>query len=183
MYIAVQYVYEHGLMSGNNGLFNPSGNVTRAQMVTTLYNIQGKPAVTDFRACQELVDVEYGEWYTNAVCWAYNTGVASGNDVTKMFNMNTPVTRQQLATFFYNYAEYKNLDIKVSADISDMKNSDQVASYAQKAIRWAVGTRIITGSEILDSTGNKVYDLKPTGTATRAQLASILQRFCENNNL
>lgn len=180
---AVKYVYENGLMSGNNGLFNPSGNVTRAQLVTTLYNIQGKPAVTDFRACQELVDVEYGAWYTNAVCWAYNTGVASGNDTTKMFNMNSPVTRQQLATFFYNYAEYKNLDTKVSADISGMKNADQVASYAQKAIRWAVGTGIISGSETTDSTGNRVYDLKPTGTATRAQLSTILQRFCENNNI
>ena len=179
---AVQYVYDNGLMSGNNGLFKPEGNVTRAQLVTTLYNIQGKPVVTDYSACTAFKDVKKGQWYTDAICWAYNVGVASGNSNTKMFNVNDPVTRQQLATFFYNFAEYKGLDTKASADISGMKGANEVASYAQKAMRWAVGSGIISGSKTVVN-GTAVYDLKPTGTATRAQLASILQNFCKNNNL
>lgn len=176
---AVQYVYDSGLMSGSNGLFKPTGDVTRAQLVATLYNIEGKPEVKDFSACSNLKDVKKEQWYTNAVCWAYNTGVAAGNNSTKMFHLNDPVTRQQLATFFYNYAEYKGLDTTVSADISGMLNANQVASYAQKAVKWVVGTGLISGSKTTNAAGQMVYDLKPAGTATRAQLASILQNFCE----
>ena len=83
-----------------------------------------------------------------------------------------------LATFFYNYAEYKGLDTKTRGDISSMVGADQVASYALDTIQWAVGTGLITGSKT-SVNGMTVYDLKPTGTATRAQLASILQKFCD----
>ena len=179
----IQYVYDRGIMSGSNGLFNPDGNITKAQVVATLYKKEGSPAITDFKACTELIDVQRGEWYTNAVCWAYNTGVGSGNTSTKMFNMNAPVTRQQLAAFFYKYAAYKGLDISASADISEMLNADQVSFYAETAVKWAVAEGIITGSATRDANGNTVYDLKPTATATRAQMATILARFCEKNNL
>ena len=124
---AVQFVYDAGIMSGSNGLFNPTGNITRAQVVATLYKLEGSPKVTDYRAVDELVDVEAGQWYTDAVCWAYSVGVANGNSTTKMFNMGNPVTRQQLATFFYNYAEYKGLDTETRKDISDMAGADQVS--------------------------------------------------------
>ena len=176
----VQYVYDKGIMSGSNGLFNPTGNITRAQVVATLYKLEGSPEVTDFKAVNELVDVEAGQWYTNAVCWAYNTGVTTGNKTTKMFNMSSPVTRQQLASFFYSYAELKGLDTETRSDISGMAGADQVADYALDTMQWAVGTGLITGSETTVN-GVTVYDLKPTGTATRAQMASILMRFCEGN--
>ena len=176
----VQYVYDNGIMSGSNGLFNPTANITRAQMVATLYKLEGSPEVTDFKAVNELVDVETGQWYTNAVCWAYNTGVTTGNKTTKMFNVNDPVTRQQLATFFYSYAEYKGLDTETRADISDMAGADQVADYALETMQWAVGTGLITGSETTVN-GVTVKDLKPIGTASRAQVAAIIQRFCEAN--
>ena len=179
---SVQYVYDNGIMSGNNGLFKPTDPITRAQVVMTLYNLEGKPEVTDFSAINDLVDVNANKWYTDAVCWAYSVGIANGNNVTKMFNMDTPVTRQQLATFFYNYAEYKHLDITTRSDISEMKGGDQVASYAIDKMQWAVGTGLITGSETTVN-GATVYDLKPTGNASRAQMASILQRFIDNNNL
>ena len=178
---AVRYVHENGMMSGNNGLFNPTGNITRAQVVATLYKLEGSPKVTDYRAIAEMVDVEAGQWYTNAVCWAYNVGVANGNSVTKKFNMSDPVTRQQLATFFYNYAKYKGLDTTTRGDISGMAGADQVASYAMDTVKWAVGTGLISGSETTVN-GVKVYDLKPTGTATRAQMASIMMKFCQNND-
>ena len=183
-YVAnVQYVYDNGLMSGNNGLFNPTGNVTRAQVVTTLYRLAGSPKVTDYSACDELSDVLPGKYYTDPVCWAYNTGVTTGNTTTMTFNVNTPVTRQQLASFFYRYAEHKGYDISESADISTMLNADKVSSYAITYVEWAVGAGIISGSETTDANGAVAYDLKPQATATRAQLAAILQRFCENNGI
>ena len=151
-------------------------------MVATLYKLEGSPEVTDFKAVDELGDVAADQWYTNAVCWAYNTGVTTGNKTTKMFNVNDPVTRQQLATFFYSYAELKGLDTETRADISEMVGADQVADYALDTMQWAVGTGLITGSETVVD-GVVVKDLKPTGTATRAQVAAIIQRFCEGNNL
>ena len=178
----VQYVYDKGIMSGSNGLFNPTGNITRAQVVATLYKLEGSPEVTDFKAVDELVDVAAGEWYTNAVCWAYNTGVTTGNQTTKMFNMSTPVTRQQLASFFYSYAELKELDTETRGDISGMAGADQVADYALDTMKWAVGTGLITGSKTTVN-GVEIVDLKPTGTATRAQVAAMIQRFCESNDL
>lgn len=180
---AVQYVYDNGMMSGSKGLFLPMENITRAQLVSTLYRLAGSPEVTDFKACEELTDVVKGEWYANAVCWAYNTGVGSGNSATKLFQVNSPVTRQQLASFFYRFAEYKGIDTTAKAEISGMLNADKVSTYAEDAVKWAVGCGIISGSAIKDENGNDVYNLNPAGTATRAQLASILQRFCENNQL
>ena len=178
----VQYVYDKGIMTGSNGLFNPAGNVTRAQVVATLYKLEGSPEVTDFKAVDELADVAADQWYTNAVCWAYNVGVATGNQTTKMFNVDAPVTRQQLASFFHSYAGYKGLDTETRGDIADMVGADQVAEYALETMQWAVGTGLITGSETVVD-GVVVKDLKPTGTASRAQMAAILQRFCEGNNL
>ena len=180
---AVQYVYDKGLMSGNDGLFNPTGSITRVQVIMTLYRLEGMPEVTDYRACTELLDVAAGKWYTDAICWAYNEGVATGNSETKRFDVNTPVKRQQLAAFFYRYAQYQGLDTSAVGDISGMVNANQVSSYAKDAVKWAVGVGLISGSESVDSAGNKVFDLKPAGTATRAQMATILKRFCENYKL
>ena len=180
---AVQYVYDNGIMSGNNGLFTPSGNITRAQLVTTLYRLAGSLEVTDYSAVKELTDVQPGKWYTDAVCWAYNTGITTGNTSTKAFGMNDPVTRQQLASFVYRYAEYKELDVTVRGNLSGLLNAEKVSKYAKDAVEWAVGTGLISGSEVTDSHGNTVYDLNPGGNTTRAQAATILMRFCENNNL
>ena len=154
--------------------------VTRAQVVTTLYRMEGSPEVTDYTACEIFPDVKEGKWYTDAICWAYNTGVATGNTSTMNFQTNDPVTRQQLAAFFYRYAELKGMDMSVEGDISGMLNADQVRDYAKEAVKWAVGCGLISGSEQTDANGQMIYDLAPLATASRAQLAAILQRFCEN---
>ena len=149
----------------------------------TLYNLEGKPAVNDYSAVDELVDVSAGKWYTDAVCWAYNTGITTGNSTTKAFNMDDNVTRQQLAAFFYRYAESKGIDVTTTTDISDMVGADKVAGYAKEHMTWAVETGLIKGSEVEGTDGTIIYDLNPTGTATRGQIATIIQRFCEGNNL
>ena len=176
----VQYVYDNELMTGSGDLFKPDDGVSRAQFVTTLYRLAGKPAITDDSACQEFPDVQKGKYYTDPVCWAYANGITKVDN--GVFNTNGKLSRQQLATFLYRFAEYLGIDVTVQGDYSDMLGEDQVAGYAQNAMKWAAGTGIISGSE-KNVNGIIVYDLKPVGTATRAQLAKILERFCENNGL
>ena len=179
---AVQYVYDNGLMSGNDGLFNPTANITRAQLVTTLYRLAGEPKVTDTSALTEFTDVVPGKYYTNAVCWAYAEGIATGNE--GKFNPTGSLTRQQMAAFFFRYADFADLDTKVRGDISSMINADEVSGYAKDAVEWAVGSGLISGSLVgTDENGAEIRDLNPKGATTRAQLATILQRFCEENNL
>ena len=176
---AVQYVYNSGLMSGNNGKFNPTQDVTRAQLLTTLYRMAGSPKVTDYRACDEFADVKANTYYTDAVCWAYSEGIATGNPATQKFNTTGTLARQQLAAFLYRYAEYKGYNTEVRGDISGMLNQDKLSAYAIDNMKWAVGAGLISGSKMTDAAGNTVYDLAPQSGTTRAQLATILMRYCE----
>lgn len=184
-YDSVKYVFKNDLMTGYavEGLFKPNEPVTRAQLITTLYRLAGEPSVTNYKACAVFSDISEEAYYTDAVNWAYNEKIATGNPTTGLFNPDNFVSRQQLATFFFRYAEYKGYNVSVKGDISSMLNSQQVQKYALDALKWAVGTGLITGSEIRTSGGSILYDLNPDGTATRAQLAAILQRFCEANNI
>ena len=95
----VQFVYDNGLMSGSNGLFNPTADITRAQIVTTLYRLAGEPEVTDTKALTDFTDVAEGKYYSDAVCWAYANGIATGND--GKFDPTGKLTRQQMAAFFF----------------------------------------------------------------------------------
>ena len=174
---AVQYVFDKGLMSGSGEYFNPTKNMTRAQLVTTLYRLAGSPEVTDYSACHEFSDVLEGQYYTEPVCWAYNEGITTGSN--GMFNTSGNLTRQQLAAFFFRYANAMGYDTTQRGDYSSLLNADQVADYAQESMEWAVGAGLISGSKTTDAAGNTVYDLNPQGNTTRAQLATILQRFCE----
>ena len=185
LYDYAKYVYKNDLMSGNayEGKFNPNTAVTRAQVITTLYRLAGSPKVTDYTACKVFSDVEKDKYYTDAVCWAYNKGITTGNPNSGKFNTTASITRQQLATFFFRYAEYEGCETDQREDISSMLNADKVNDYALEAMEWAVATDMISGSEVKDSAGNIAHDLNPMGTATRAQLAAILYRFCDYNDL
>ena len=174
---SVQYVFDEELMSGSGDYFNPTKNVTRAQLVTTLYRLAGSPEVTDYSACKDFSDVAEGKYYTDAVCWAYNEGITTGNN--GKFDTTGNLTRQQMAAFFFRFAEVMGYDTTISTDFSHMLNADKVSDYAVSAMEWAVGAGLISGSETKDEAGNVVYDLNPRGNTTRAQLSAILQRFCE----
>ena len=172
----IQYVYDHGFMSGNNGLFSPTSDITRAQLVTTLYRLSGKPTITDTAAVSEFSDIAEGTYYTDAVCWAYTNGITTGSN--GKFDPTGKLTRQQMAAFFFRYADYAGLDTVVRGDISSMLNADKVSTYAKEPIEWAVGTGLISGSDVTVN-GIKKKDLNPKGNTTRAQVATILMRFCE----
>ena len=168
-YDAVVYAYQNELMDGVGGnRFAPNSETTRAQLVTILYRLEGQPAVS---GDLPFTDVESGTWYTDAILWAAQNNIVNGVNDTE-FAPGDDLTRQQLVTIFYRYAESKGYDVSASADLSGYPDAGQVQDYAQPAMAWAVAENIIQGME--DGT------LKPAGNASRAQIATILMRFCED---
>ena len=168
-YDAVVYAYQNELMNGVGGnRFAPNSETTRAQLVTILYRLEGEPAVS---GDLPFTDVESGTWYTDAILWAAQNNIVNGVNDTE-FAPGDDLTRQQLVTIFYRYAESKGYDVSASADLSGYPDAGQVQDYAQPAMAWAVAENIIQGME--DGT------LKPAGNASRAQIATILMRFCED---
>ena len=165
---AVQYVYDNGLMDGvGEGQFAPNATTTRAQLVTILYRLAGEPAVSGDVG---FTDVESGLWYTNAVAWAAEKGIVNGISETE-FAPSGDLTREQLATVLYRYAESMGYDVSASADLSGFPDAGDIQAYATQALSWAVAEGLLQGFE--DDT------LQPQSTATRAQIATILMRFCE----
>ena len=163
---AVQYVYDNGLMGGvGDNRFAPNNPTTRAQLVTILYRLEGEPAVTGQSA---FTDVEADTWYTNAVAWAAANGIVNGVSETQ-FAPGNNITREQLATILYRYAQAKGYDVSASADLSGFPDAGDIQSYATQALSWAVAEGLLQGFE--DDT------LRPQGNATRAQIATILMRF------
>jgi hypothetical protein len=165
---AVNYVTLTNLMNGTgNDTFKPNTVLNRAMMVTVLYRMAGSPEVS---GTNPFTDVADGQWYTDAVLWASQTGVTTGTSETT-FSPTTALTREQLAAFFYRFAQQDSLDpIETpTADLSAYTDAGQVSSYATESVSWAVDTGLITGTT--DTT------LSPKGTATRAQVATILMRY------
>ena len=164
---AVDYAVEHGIMEGvSETEFSPNTEVTRAQAVQILYNLEGQPTVD---GDNEFTDV-FG-WYEAAVAWAAQTGVATGyGDGT--FQPGDSITRQEFAQMLYNYAKYKGYDLTAGGDLSQFPDSGSVADWAEAAMRWANGNELINGHD--DGT------IDAAGTAIRAQAASILMKFDQN---
>ena len=169
---AVDYVVKQGIMEGMSATtFSPNTEVTRAQAVQILYNLEGQPDVSDENLGYPYEDVNAEEWYGNAVYWARITGVATGyGDGT--FQPGDSITRQEFAQMLYNYARYKGYDLTAEGDLSQFPDSGSVADWAETAMSWANGNELINGHD--DGT------IDAAGTATRAQAASILMRFDQN---
>ena len=166
-YDEVVYVYENGLMNGvENNQFAPNTATNRAMLATILYRLAGEPAVS---GDLPFTDVAAGTWYTDAVLWAAQNGIVNGLGENTFAPMNT-LTREQLVTMLYRYAEAEGYDVSAAADLSGYPDAGKVQTYAQEAMSWAVAEGIVEGMD-----GN----LNPAGSATRAQIATILMRFCE----
>ena len=167
-YDEVVYVYENGLMNGvENNRFAPNTATNRAMLATILYRLAGEPAVS---GDLPFTDVESGTWYTDAVLWAAQNGIVNGLGENTFAPMNT-LTREQLVTMLYRYAEAAGYDVSAAADLSGYPDAGKVQTYAQEAMSWAVAEGIVEGMD-----GN----LNPAGNASRAQIATILMRFCED---
>lgn len=166
-YSSVVYAKEHSIMSGlTEDTFAPNQKLSRAQCATILYRLYGSPEVT---YKQKFKDVKSGDWYASAVIWASNAGIVSGyGDGT--FGSNDNVTREQMATMMYRYANYLALDtVPKMADIEGYSDANKVSAYALDATKWAVGYGLISGTT--------PTTLNPLGNTSRAECAAIAERF------
>lgn len=165
---AVEYVYTNGIMNGVSGsTFAPNSTTNRGMVVTVLHRMQGAPAPSP--AGPKFSDVPSGQWYSNAVAWAAGEGVVKGMGQGR-FAPGSPITREQLAVILYNYAGLDGADTTQKADYSSFPDSGSVSSWAQDAIGWAVGAGLVNG---------KGGRLVPKGTASRAEIATILMRYSQ----
>lgn len=164
---SVDYVLEHGLMKGiSQDHFDPDGKLTRGMLATILYRISGAPESGE----HPFTDVAEGLWYSEAIAWAYESGVVKGIDA-RTFAPDAPVTRQQAATMLYRYGLSLGQELSPRGDLSAFRDADRVAGYAREPMSWAVGAGIING------VGRDL--LEPEGTATRAQIAKIISLWLE----
>lgn len=152
---AVRYVYDAGIMKGDGSetAFNPGGKVNRAMVWMILGRLSGAD-----------VDGSDGAWYAKAQAWAIAAGVTDGTDP------DGRVTREQLVTMLWRYFGSP----AAGADLGVFSDGDAVSAWALDAMRWAVSTGLVNGEN------NR---LNPGEDATRAQVAALLMRFCQNTEI
>lgn len=167
-YDAVEYMYESGMMNGTSDTtFSPNATTTRAMIVTMLHRLEGEPDASDVN----FTDIASGMYYADAVAWAQENGVVNGTSETT-FSPDQAITREQLATILYRYAQVKGYDVTASNNLDAYTDASQISAYALTAMQWANAEGLITG--------NTATTINPTGNATRAEVATILMRFAEN---
>ena len=147
-----------------SNLFSPDLPISRSMVATILHRLAGSPEAE----APSFPDVEADTWYTQAVAWAAEEGIVLGYGNGR-FGPEDPVTREQLAALLYRYAKYQEYDTSGRASLSGYTDAAQISSYARVAMAWAVDTGLLTG--------RTQTTLVPGGTATRAELAVILERF------
>jgi subtilisin family serine protease len=165
-YDAVDFVTRYGFMNGmDGGAFAPGENVNRAQFVVILHRMAGAPEPT---ADNPFEDVPDESWFTDAVLWAYETGITTGSDASH-FDPGGTLVRQNMVTFLMRFARNMGIDTGDRADLSGYTDAGQIQPYARDALAWAVAEGIISGMT--------QTSLAPNGFANRAQIATIIQRF------
>ncbi|MBO5179773.1 MAG: S-layer homology domain-containing protein, partial [Clostridia bacterium] len=167
-YEAVKYANENKLFNGVSSTeFGPNVSMTRAMLVTVLYRLEGEPATN---RSIPFADVDMSMYYANAVIWAKQNNIVNGVDENN-FAPDREITREQLVTILYRFAQYKGKDVSVGENTNILSYDDvsQVSEYAIPAMQWACGSGIITG--------RTTATIAPKGTATRAEVATMLMRF------
>ena len=172
-YEAVDYVFQRDLMNGTDSThFTPDGTSSRAMVATILWRMAGEPQVN---YAMDFADVSSGTWYTEAVRWAASEGIVTGYSDTK-FGPDDPVTREQFAVMLYRYAQTLGEGFTGSWSFPlNFPDAAEVSDYAYEALCWMTMENVIQGME--DG------GLHPQGTANRAQLATMLMRFCQSVDL
>lgn len=166
-YPYVRFVYDQGLLQGTTTTqFSPGSDMTRVMLATALYRMAGVQGAVPSVGFS---DVPTNIWYVDAVNWAAGAGVVTGYE-DNTFRPDVNVTREQIAVMLYRYAkDYAGLETTSAGDLSAFSDRAQASAWAEDALSWAVGEGIINGYE----DGR----LSPGGTATRAEVATMLQRF------
>lgn len=160
----VEYCQTHGLMAGTSATeFSPNTPMTRDMLITVLYRLSGSPAVS---GASKFEDAVPGRYYYNAVLWAEQNNIAAGMSETR-FGVNVPVSREQMAVFFWRYAGEQAPE--TSAAFADQ---NRISGWAVEAVNWARENNVISGK------GNNRFD--PQGTALRCEVATVLKNYAEN---
>lgn len=167
-YEAVKYAYENNIMQGTPNGFEPNKNMTRAMLVTVLYRLEN-PKEKAYN--NNFVDVQSGDWYFDAIAWAYENNLINGVG-DNIFAPNNEITREQMAVIIYRYSKLKEYDINSSNELANFIDKEEISEWALDAMKWANESKLIEG--VSKNT------LLPREYATRAQSATILMRFCEN---
>lgn len=165
-YDSVYYVYAHGLMNGTAAtLFSPGNPTTRGMLVTILYRMEGSPQGAGWGP---FTDVTPGAYYAQPIAWAAWNSIVNGITSTT-FAPDRNVTREQMAAILYRYTAWKGWDVSQQGNLFQFTDWQKVQTYARTPLAWAVASGLIQGKE------NQRLD--PGGPATRAEVATILQRF------
>lgn len=170
----IDYCVARGLMAGVGATtFSPNTTSTRAQIVQILYKLSGD--TTDYsKYYTPFTDVKHGDWFYNAVAWAYDHDIVKGTG-EHTFSPDAPIQREQMALILYGYAaKYAPSCLGGAVPIGSFPDAGSVSNWAYAAMSWAVGNGLISGSE-----SNGVSYLMPKSSATRAQVSAIMMRFCQ----
>ena len=166
---AVDFMVGSGYMAGvTETAFGPNTELTRAMMVTILYRVAGSP---EFEGSNRFADVPADAYYAAPVTWAYTSGITAGVS-ENMFAPNKSLSRQELVTFLYRYAQLHGKDMTASADLSAYTDADKIQPYALVPFQWAVANGIISGTS--ETT------LDPAATTTRVQVSIMVYRMLSN---
>lgn len=166
-YSAIKYMFDKKYISGyNETTFAPDDKITRGMIVTILHNMEGKPLATKVNKFPDVQDNKI--YYYKAINWAVENKIVSGYDNGK-FGPDDLITREQLAVMLWKYSKYKGKNINIVADYSKFPDKNQISDFAKQGMNWAVGVGVITGSQ---------GKLIPLGTATRAEAASMIYKYC-----
>ena len=164
---AAYYVTDLGIMTGTGtNTFSPDEPVTRAMLAQMLYSLEGEPDSAPIN----FGDVTFRDWYCDAVAWVSEKWIMTGYYEGRFIPEN-PVTREQLALVFFNYAKFHDYNTRAAADLYTYSDGGYISTWAREAMIWAVGAGIISGQD-----GNR---LDPSGNATRGEVAQMFMRFCE----
>ncbi len=165
----IDFCLQMGLMEGTGqNLFSPKRPLTRAQLVTILYRMEGEPEVEHPSA---FVDVERNTWYTDPIAWAAAAQIVDGVGGDRFLPQGN-ITREQLCTIARRYAQHVGADTQARDSLSAFPDADKVSPWAKDSVQWAVAAGILTGKASGDTTR-----LLPQGQATRAECAAILMRL------
>lgn len=164
-------VYSKGYMTGKTkDCFMPFDNEKRQDIAVILYRMSNSPFV-EYREIYN--DVTKEDYFSNASVWAYDnnimTGYTNGN-----FGVDDNIIRQDFMVTLYRYAQSRGMNVAASADLNDYVDQDQVRNYARKAMEWGVAKGII---------GKSTVSLNPYGNASRAEVATMVERFMREYNL
>ena len=172
-YDYVHYVYGRQIMTGfDPTTFKPLNTLIRAEFATTLYRMSGSPEV---EYSDRFPDVHEDSWFVDPVLWAAENGIVTGysqGPLAGCFDPATTIQRQQMAVMLFRYANFMGYDTSDRAPFDQYLDAGLVDEYAQEAMEWAVGCGIISGKY-------NQTQLDPCGSTTRAECATILQRFME----